>query len=207
MLAAFIHGIVLAFGLIIPLGILNVYVFNQGATQKHYWQTLPVVITASMSDTILITTAVTGVSVIVLGLGWIKMLLMIVGIGFLLYMGWQTWKSAAVVSESKNEQYAIGKKIAFTASITLFNPHAIMDTIGVIGTSSLQYSGEEKLAFTLATILISWLWFFGLALVGRLTRKLDSTGRLLYVMNKVSAIVMWVAAIYLIKMMWGGSGI
>lgn len=204
MVTAFIHGIVLAFGLIIPLGVLNVYVFNHGATQKHYWQSLPIVITASMSDTILITTAVTGVSVLVLGSAWIKMLLLLVGIGFLLVMGWQTWKRAAEVSESKNEQYAIGKQIAFTASITLFNPHAIMDTIGVIGTSSLQYSGEEKLAFTVATILISWLWFFGLALVGRLTRKLDSSGSLLYVMNKVSAVVMWVAAIYLIKMIIGG---
>lgn len=202
MLAAFIHGIVLAFGLIIPLGVLNVYVFNQGATQKHYWQTLPIVITASMSDTLLITTAVTGVSVIVLGSELLKMILMVVGIVFLSYMGWQTWKSAAVVSESKNVQNVISKQIIFTVSISLFNPHAIMDTIGVIGTSSLQYSGEEKFTFTLATILISWLWFFGLALVGRLTRKLDSTGRLLYVMNKVSAIVMWVAAIYLIKMMW-----
>lgn len=202
MLAAFIHGIVLAFGLIIPLGVLNVYVFNQGATQKHYWQTLPIVITASMSDTILITTAVTGVSVIVLGSELLKMILMIVGIGFLSYMGWQTWKSAAVVSESKNVQNVRSKQIIFTVSISLFNPHAIMDTIGVIGTSSLQYSGDEKFTFTLATILISWLWFFGLALVGRLTRKLDSTGRLLYVMNKVSAIVMWVAAIYLIQMMW-----
>ena len=32
---AIIHGIVLAFGLILPLGVQNVFIFQQGAWQKH----------------------------------------------------------------------------------------------------------------------------------------------------------------------------
>ena len=34
---AIIHGIILAFGLIIPLGVQNVFVFNQGASQPNIW--------------------------------------------------------------------------------------------------------------------------------------------------------------------------
>ena len=40
-----IHGILLAFGLILPLGVQNVFIFSQGATQptilKPYLQRLP----------------------------------------------------------------------------------------------------------------------------------------------------------------------
>lgn len=35
---AIIHGIVLAFGLILPLGVQNVFIFQQGAWQKHIWR-------------------------------------------------------------------------------------------------------------------------------------------------------------------------
>lgn len=35
MLAALLHGIALAFGLILPLGAQNVFVFNQGASRHN----------------------------------------------------------------------------------------------------------------------------------------------------------------------------
>mgnify|MGYP001951376879 CR=1 FL=1 len=72
-----------------------------------------------------------------------------------------------------------------------------MDTVGVIGTSSLQYNGAEKVAFALASILVSWIWFTGLAVAGRITGKMDKSGRLMMVLNKISALVMWGAAIYI----------
>lgn len=82
-------------------------------------------------------------------------------------------------------------------SVSLLNPHAILDTIGVIGTSSLAYLGVEKLAFAVSCILVSWLWFLGLGIVGRMTGKLDQSGRFLLVLNKISAIVMWGTAVYI----------
>ncbi len=45
-----LHGILLALGLILPLGAQNVFVFNQGANQKMI-NALPVVITAGLCDT------------------------------------------------------------------------------------------------------------------------------------------------------------
>lgn len=62
---AIIHGVVLAFGLILPLGAQNVFIFQQGAWQRHIWRALPAVISASVCDTLLIVSAVAGVSVIV----------------------------------------------------------------------------------------------------------------------------------------------
>ncbi|NUK30499.1 amino acid transporter [Parageobacillus sp. VR-IP] len=200
MAEAFIHGFILAFGLILPLGVQNVFVFNQGALQKRFIHALPVVLTASLCDTLLIILAVFGVSLVILGSFWIKTILLSVGIVFLLYMGWSTWKSAPENSNNENivkETFTPLKQIAFSASVSLLNPHAIMDTVGVIGTNSLQYNGKEKIAFALASILVSWIWFTGLAVAGRITGEMDKSGRLMVVLNKISALVMWGAAIYI----------
>lgn len=158
MIEAFIHGWILAFGLILPLGVQNVFVFNQGASQKRFVDALPVVLTASLCDTLLITMAVLGVSVIVMASFWIKTALLGAGILFLSYMGWITWKSEPL-QEGKtkiaHETFTPRKQIAFAASVSLLNPHAILDTVGVIGTSSLGYSGLEKEVFSLSCILVS----------------------------------------------------
>ncbi|MED4401424.1 LysE/ArgO family amino acid transporter [Metabacillus fastidiosus] len=198
MISAVIHGFILAFGLILPLGVQNVFIFNQGATQRKFSRTLPVVITASICDTILITLAVLGVSVIVLGVYWIKIVLLTGGIIFLVYMGYTTWKSKPATTSSSEKALTSKKQIVFAASVSLLNPHAIMDTIGVIGTSSISYSDTEKIGFTLACIITSWIWFFSLSLVGRQVGRLDNSGRFIIILNKVSALIMWVTAIYLI---------
>lgn len=204
MINAAIHGFILAFGLILPLGVQNVFVFNQGAAQPKLIRSLPVVMTAAICDTLLITLAVMGVSVIVFGIYWIKIILLSAGILFLLYMGLVTWKSRPSGEDSSVPLLSPKKQMVFAASVSLLNPHAIMDTIGVIGTSSLAYSGGEKLAFTLTCIIVSWIWFFSLAVAGRLTGRMNPSGSFLGVLNKVSAVIMWGTAVYLSYSFIGG---
>ncbi|QCJ42299.1 amino acid transporter [Bacillus sp. S3] len=198
MISAAIHGFILAFGLILPLGVQNVFVFNQGAMHKRWVSALPVVLTASICDSLLISLAVFGVSAVVLGVAWVKVTLLSVGILFLIYMGYTTWKSKPVTGESKAVSLTPRKQIAFAASVSLLNPHAIMDTIGVIGTSSLSYSGSAKITFLVVCILVSWMWFLGLSFAGRLIGKLDQSGRFLLYLNKISALIMWGTALYLL---------
>ncbi|MGG1517412.1 LysE/ArgO family amino acid transporter [Paenibacillus oryzisoli] len=198
MFQAIMQGILLSFGLILPLGVQNVFVFNQGVTQPRFIRALPVIITASLCDTALISLAILGVSVIILAIPTIKAILFLVGILFLAYMGFVTWKSKASRSTTQDAALSPKRQITFAASVSLLNPHAILDTIGVIGTSSISYSGMEKIAFALACILVSWIWFFSLALVGRQVGRLDKSGRFIMFLNKVSSIIMWGTAVYLI---------
>ncbi len=198
MFEAIIHGFILAFGLILPLGVQNVFVFNQGATQARFLGALPVIITAAICDTLLISLAVLGVSVVVLDYDWLRMLLLFTGIIFLIYMGFVTWNSKPAMNEGESRiSFSPKKQVIFAMSVSLLNPHAILDTIGVIGTSSLTYIGVEKLAFSITCILVSWLWFLGLGIVGRMTGRLDQSGRFLLILNKISAIVMWGTAVYI----------
>lgn len=218
MITAFIHGILLAFGLILPLGVQNIFIFNQGATQSRFRWVIPVILAASLADTLLISLAVLGVSVVVLTISWIKTVLVVGGVIFLGYMGWLTWGSSMdALPEEKTSEAASGdlqgeeklnspwtlkKRIVFTLSVSLLNPHAILDTIGIIGTSSLSYTGYAKATFTLACIVVSWLWFLSLAVLGRIVGRADTTGKFRRILNKVSAVVMWASGVYLVVSLW-----
>ncbi|HBZ09249.1 MAG TPA: amino acid transporter [Bacillus bacterium] len=192
-----VHGIVLAFGLILPLGVQNVFVFSQGATQPKLIRALPATITAGLCDTFLILLAVLGVSVIVLQFEWLRLSLMIAGILFLLYMGYVIWKAEPVTTET-NKAMPIRQQILFALSVSLLNPHAILDTVGVIGTSALKYAGTEQAFFTIACITVSWLWFLGLTIAGMALKKLDGKGGIMNIFNKCSALFIWGTAIYLV---------
>lgn len=141
-----IHAVVLAFGLILPLGVQNVFIFNQGMSQRRYIHALPAVITAGVSDTLLIGAAVGGVSLILLQWPLLANVLYGAGSLFLLYMAWSIWRSSESV-EGSGTVMSAGRQIAFAASVSLLNPHALLDTVAVIGTSSLQYEGVERIYF------------------------------------------------------------
>lgn len=193
----FIYGSTLALGLIIPLGVQNIFVFNQGATQSKYIQSMPSVITAFLCDVILILCAVFGISLIVLTIPWLINFIFILGISFLCYMGYKTWKNQDDPDNMNTQPLSAKKQIYFSASISLLNPHALLDTIGVIGTNSLQFSGHAKFSYTVACILVSLFWFFGLSVTGHFFNKMDKTGKLIKAINKISAFIMWLVAFYL----------
>lgn len=120
---ALVHGIILAFGLIIPLGVQNIFIFNQGATHKKVMSAFPAVITAGIYDTILISLAVAGVSIIILSFEWIRVLLYTIGFIFLIYIGWLMWKDRSELNNAENKQFSPKRQITFAASVSLLNPH------------------------------------------------------------------------------------
>ncbi len=191
MLIAIRDGFLLAFGLILPLGVQNTFILTQGALHRRWAGALPAVITAAICDTLLVTLAVAGVSMVVLTVPWLKGALSWVGVVFLAYMGWLTWRTKPEESAAGGESWPMRRQITFAASVSLLNPHAILDTVAVIGSNSLHYTGTPKLGYTLAVIGVSWLWFFGLATAGFLLGTAASGAHLRQWLNKISAVIMW----------------
>lgn len=200
---AFWYGIILAFGLIIPLGIQNVFIINQGASQPKWIQAIPAVLTAFICDAILIFAAVMGVSLAVLSLPGVKTIIYYIGLGFLLYMGWVTWRSSQQ-SNTEFQPLSARQQIYFAASVSLLNPHALLDSVAVIGTNSLHFMGTDKWLFTCACILVSFCWFVGLSLVGRLFQKKNTQQHALQWLNKFSALTIWGVAAYIAKQFFLG---
>ena len=198
---AILHGFVLALGLILPLGVQNVFVFTQGAAQPRLPGALPAVVAASLCDTLLILLAVFGVSAVVLEFEGLRLALMLAGIAFLAYMGFSLWRSRPAETQGGEAAPARAlppaKQILFAASVSLLNPHALLDTIGVIGTSALAYAGADQLRFAAACVAVSWIWFAGLAAAGSALRRFDGGGRLMTRFNRGSALFIWGTALVL----------
>lgn len=184
----FIHAVVLAFGLILPLGVQNVFIFNQGLTQKKYLHALPAIITAGISDTPLIGAAVGGMSLILIQWPILTHVLYAAGSLFLLYMAWGLWKSSASSDKAPTAMSA-GRQIAFAASVSILNPHALLDTVAVIGTSSIQYAGGAYVFYGHNNGCILDL-VSGLAAAGAVVGNHDRTGHLRIVLNRISALIM-----------------
>lgn len=195
MIPAIFHGAVLALGLILPLGPQNTFVLTQGASQPSVWRVLPAVAAAGLCDTLLILVAVFGVSVAVLGIPWLKTALVGGGVVFLIVVGFLLWRNGGgTETGGPGGAWSARRQFAFTTSVSLLNPHAILDTIGVIGPSSLAYDGPERIAFTLACIAVSWGFFLFLAILGR---SVSSIAGARAVLNRGSALIMWGTAVYL----------
>ena len=200
MYTAFIHGFILALGLILPLGVQNLFVLQQGMLQPRLWQAAPAVVTAALCDTLLIMGAVGGASLVLMEMPYIRFCLVIPGSLFLFYMGWQNWHNTLTVAAEKTRAAALpaSRQILFAMSVSFLNPYAFMDIIGVIGTSSLQYSGTEKLMFTGATILVSWCWFTLLSILGHLMELLPVSLYRPDILQRFSAFFMCGSGIYML---------
>lgn len=137
----------------------NVFIFNQGANQPKYRYVLPAIITAGLSDSLLIIIAVVGVSIIIMSLPVLQAIIYVVGLIFLMYMAWTIWHDKPS-TDGEAQIMSPMKQVSFALSVSLLNPHAILDTIGVIGSSAALYSGSNKIAFTIACISVSWYGSF-----------------------------------------------
>ncbi|MCR9244555.1 MAG: LysE family transporter [bacterium] len=201
-----INGFVLALGLILPLGPQNIFVFSQGAVQPSLKRAIPVVVTAGLADTFLILLAVGGVSVVLLAAPGVKTAVTWAGVLFLLYMGYLSLRSSfsdnTASSEdiaSKAREWTRSRQVRYALSVSLLNPHAILDTVAVIGIAAAAYSGSERTAFTSACVATSWVWFASLAALGSILRRHDSNNRFQPWVARISAVLMWVCAVYLAR--------
>jgi L-lysine exporter family protein LysE/ArgO len=200
MISAWLHGMVLAFALILPLGPQNSFIVSQGLIHKKIRRVLPAVVAAGLSDTLLILLAVTGVSLLLLEFPAIHTTLLIAGVGMLLYLGWQLFRQPMdVADDSITEHWNYKRQIVFCLSVSLLNPFAILDTVGVIGVSAQAYEAFEKIIFVATCIFISWLWFFMLAVFGGRLSHSNFARRWL---NRIAGIIIWCAAGYLGWMWW-----
>ena len=128
----------------------------------------------------------------------LQLVIYIFGLIFLFYIAWTLWNEKTQNVKQDNSLSA-SKQISFALSVSLLNPHAVMDTIGVIGTSASAYVGYEKFAFTLTCISVSWIWFIFLALAGKSVGSLDKNGKLLIFVNKLSSIIIVIVALIIVQ--------
>ena len=198
MISTFFKGAFLSLGLVMPLGPQNAFIFQRAAQSSQFKKIFPVLIIVILCDAGLILGGILGGSLLEPILRW-QALISTIGALFLFYLSYGMWKSAKS-AKWQEEPYLLstGKQIVYTLSISLLNPHAILDTFLVIGTVSSSFLGLEKNLFTLGCILIDILWFFSLATVGFWLKKLKQADSIVRLISRISSILMFFIAIDLL---------
>lgn len=189
-------GFFLSLGLILPLGIQNLFIFHQGIAHKKITGALPAFLTASICDTILIVLSVSVGSAMTEKFPSLINIFFLLGIFYIIFIGFKLWNKKTKLRNS-NTKLEWKQQITTSLVVSIVNPHAWLDTFGVLGTQALQLAPTEKFLFATICIIVSWIWFFTLIILGRMVR-VWGTDKFLFSLNKVSAIILWAMAIKLL---------
>jgi L-lysine exporter family protein LysE/ArgO len=196
---AILEGFFLSAGLIVAIGAQNAFVIRQGVTGRHV---LAVAITCTLCDVLLISIGALGLGGVIASWPSVRLSLVIAGLVFLGWYGVTSWVRAirggknALLDVKRHEASTLGKIILLGLGFSLLNPHAILDTIVLIGGLAAQYEqAAARLAFAVGAAAVSVLWFFALAYGARLMHNWFLKPTVLRVFDGiVGTIMFWLMA-------------
>jgi L-lysine exporter family protein LysE/ArgO len=174
----FVFG--LLFGLLtaFPVGVQSFVVMNQGL-RFGYPRVLTGIITASLCDTVLIVAGAAGASALLASVDG-RVPVILIGIAFLATCGVLAFR--APPEEEAAEVKSAGRPLAMVAQtvvVSLLNPHAVLETVGVLGGAIAAQSAENRIEFACGVIAASWVWFVMVGLgASALQKRLTASARL-----------------------------
>lgn len=163
----YLNGLLLGLSLIMALGPQNVFLIKQGARKNHPALSAAI---CFFCDILLVCGSVAGLHQLLLAHPYLQIWMIWLGSAFLLYYAVKNLRSAF----SKNKQttqetpqaHTRPQIILFALGFSLLNPHAIIDTLVIVGSGSSQYP-DHKLAFLTGVISASLIWFSSLTITTR----------------------------------------
>ena len=165
MLNAFFTGFILGFSLILAIGAQNSFVLRQGLMGRHVFT---VAIFCSLSDALLISTGVAGISIFLnnyvdLVSDWLFGIsaIWLTVYGLMRLRDAVKGKSAVVIESASTN--GLTSTLSILVILTFANPHVYLDTVVLIGSVSQQFPGNIKIAYVLGASLASFVFFFSLA--------------------------------------------
>lgn len=158
----YLNGLMLGLSLIMALGPQNVFLIRQGALRNH-----PILsaLICFCCDIILVCASVAGLHEILKLHPTFHVWMTWFGVGFLLYYGAKALKQALrkhsghTISEQKSANRL--QIVMLALGFSLLNPHAIIDSLVIIGSGSSQFP-DHPLAFLFGVLTSSLLWFTSL---------------------------------------------
>lgn len=172
----FLKGFLLGLSMILPIGPQNLFVLNQGLL--GFRRGLLAAATTGVCDTLLILAGAAGLSATLSRLSGLRAVLLGVGAVFLAYLGIgslvrsgdlrATAREAGAPSSGRQRGRVAPLPEILLAGVAVSwgNPHAILDTVAVLGSSIAAQGPATRLPFALGTVSASWAFFLGLAAAG-----------------------------------------
>lgn len=200
MIAAGLTGFATAFALILAIGAQNAFVLRQGLAKAHvFWLCL----LCAVSDALLITAGVLGFGIIVELYPLLPQIMAWGGAAFLFVYGamrlWAAWLGNYAM-QLAGQSAGLWATLATGAAFTWLNPHVYLDTLGLVGAVSTQFTDiAEKTAFGIGAVTSSFVFFFSLGYGARLLAPIMQSARAWRILDVLIGVVMWALAAKLLS--------
>lgn len=163
----FLFGLLFGMATAFPVGVQSFVVMDQGL-RFGYPRVLVGIVTAGLCDSLLIMVGAAGASALLTAPGN-EVGLITVGALFFLVVGVMTLR-ASLEDEVVESRARPGAMVAQTVGVSLFNPHAVFETVGLIGGAIALQAAEDRFAFAAGAISASWVWFVAIGFGASLLR-------------------------------------
>ena len=193
----YLRGILIGFAFVAPIGMQNIYMFNNALSNKMS-KALLYNFLVWFCDALFSFAAFYGIGALISANEIVKIIIMLVGGALTSYIGFNIIRSAkqtAIGSDSKKQTL---KQALMTALIVSWgNPQAMIDGTMMLGASRATLTFEQSILFITGVITASFIWDHGITIGFNLLRdKLPK--KFLLAINLISGIIVAVYGLYLI---------
>lgn len=208
MISEIMRGALISASLIIAIGAQNLFVLKQGLLKNHIFFVSAI---CFICDFTLMSIGILGVGSFISANPLITNILAILGAIFLIWYGYNAFKSALKgtssmqVESQDNKNNNLMKVVLATLAVTLLNPHVYLDTVVIVGGIAGTLNSEQKMAFLIGAVCVSFLWFFGIGYGARLLTPLFKQKRMWVILDCIVGLVMFYIAYRLIIYVFLGS--
>lgn len=193
----YLRGILIGFAFVAPIGMQNIYMFNNALSNKMS-KALLYNFLVWFCDALFSFAAFYGIGALISANEIVKIIVMLIGGALTSYIGFNIIRSAkqtAIGSDSKKQTL---KQALMTALIVSWgNPQAMIDGTMMLGASRATLTFEQSILFITGVITASFIWDHGITIGFNLLRdKLPK--KFLLAINLISGIIVAIYGLYLI---------
>lgn len=193
----YLRGILIGFAFVAPIGMQNIYMFNNALSNKMS-KALLYNFLVWFCDALFSFAAFYGIGALISANEIVKIIVMLIGGALTSYIGFNIIRSAKQTAIGSDSRKQTLKQALMTALIVSWgNPQAMIDGTMMFGASRATLTFEQSILFITGVITASFIWDHGITIGFNLLRdKLPK--KFLLAINLISGIIVAVYGLYLI---------
>ncbi|HGS4452113.1 TPA: LysE/ArgO family amino acid transporter [Vibrio cholerae] len=198
--ASTITGFTTSAGLLVCIGSQNAFVLKQGLLRNHLFTIATICI---VSDIVLICAGVAGIDKLIKYWPDLIEIIRYGGAAFLALASFtsakQAWYGNSLLLPAGDDHMQLKKVVLACLGFTWLNPYVYIDTVFMIGSLSIPYSGIDKWQFAIGASLASVLWFTAIIYGSRFLLPLFRSARAWRILDALIALTMVYLMLMLLK--------
>lgn len=194
---AYLQGLLIGLAFVAPIGMQNIYVFNNGLSYKLS-RALLYTFFVWFFDGLFCFAAFYGIGALISKNHLLKLVIMLIGGALTVYVGYTIIRSAnqrAVTGQT--DPISVKKAIMNAIVVSWANPQALIDGTMMLGASRGTLTTAESVFFIIGVVTSSFIWDMGMTSAFNLLRQRMS-GKFLIAINLISGLIVFGYGLFLI---------